>query len=225
MGSHQRCLNQKRAAAAEGIHENPIRSPGRQHQEGSRQCLGNGSLAGPRPIPPFVQGLSCGVQGHGNLILHQKQTHRKGGPILRKPLPLISLLHPLYHGFLSDGLYIGNAVQLTLDGRRLRNPEFPVFRKIFLPGQRLDPRKQFLKTPGRKTPYLYQDPFRCAKKNIPSADSLRVAEKGYPAILHPGYLISQIIDFSLQHSFQPEMAGRNHFHCLHCISSVRFLIS
>ena len=53
-----------------------------QGHHARRQGLPEGGLHPLGAIPPFVQGLSCGVQGHGNLILHQKQAHRKGGPIL-----------------------------------------------------------------------------------------------------------------------------------------------
>ena len=156
-----------------------------------------------------------GIQSHHNLILHKKNSHRIGSPVLRKPLQMTGLLHPLHHCFFCDGLNVGRAEQLALDRGGLGHPEFCICRKIFFPGQRPDPLKQFLKGSGVKTSYQKKNTLCAAQENICPADSLRIPFKSDPAILYPGNFITQIIYFSFCHCLQTKMAGCNQFICFH----------
>ena len=137
-GSNHRRLYRERTAAAERIHQNPIRSPRCQQQQGSCQRLGQRCLARQGAVSALMQGVPGRIQRHHNLVLQQKDAHRIRRPVLREPFHIVVLLHALHHRLLRDRLNIRRRKQLALDGRCLFYPELSVHRDIVLPRKRLD---------------------------------------------------------------------------------------
>ena len=95
---HHGRLNGKSAASAEGIHQNPVPSPGGEHNQRGRQVLRNGSLGRQLPVAPFMQGFPCGIQSHSHLVLHQENADRERRAVLFKPAHMIDALQTLHHG-------------------------------------------------------------------------------------------------------------------------------
>ena len=98
------------------------------------------------------------------------------------------------------------AEKLTLDRGRLRDPEFRVLRKVFLPRNRPGSLKQVLKCLCMEAADFQEYALCCSEENIGAADRLRIADKRHTAILHLTDLISEILDLLFHDCLQTEMA-------------------
>ena len=79
---HHGRFNGKGAAAAKGIHKNPVSPPWRQHNQGGRQSLRDRRLAGKPPVPPPVKRFARRVDSHNSLIFQKGNPYRIRRPFL-----------------------------------------------------------------------------------------------------------------------------------------------
>ena len=147
---HIRCdhrrLDREGSASAERIHEDPVALPRSQHDECRRQRLRDRRLTCQGPVTALMQGFSGRVKRYRHRVLVKEYAQREACTALREPFDPICLFHPLDHGFFHDGLDIGRAEELALNGGSFRDPEFRILREIFLPRDRAGPLEQFLES-------------------------------------------------------------------------------
>ncbi len=109
---------------------------------------------------------------------------------------MVLLLQPLYHCLFHNGLDIGGAEKLALNGGGFGNPEPAVLRDIIFPGDFPDALEQFFKCFCMELACFQQYPFCGAQEHIPAADGFRVPFKGNAPIFHMGNFIPKVIYFS-----------------------------
>ena len=156
-----------------------------------------------------MQGFPAGVNAHRHHIFIEEHPQRIAGSIFREPGDSIAVFQPLHHGLLHNRLDIRRAEQLALDGRSLCHPELAVFGYKVLPGYIPGALKQFLKGLRLKASRLEKHPLCGAQKHIGAANGLVISYKRDAAVLHQGYLISQVQNFFFKYCLQPKMAGGN----------------
>ena len=206
--SHHGRLNREGSAAAEGINQDAVGLPGRQHDQRCCQRFRDRRLADELAVAALVKGHAAGIQTNCYDILHQRI--RAAGycaPHSGNQLTLYfcfrrSTIAFFIIDWISDGLN-----SLLLMEAAFANPELAIRRDEFLPGKRLRALKEVVKGLRAEASHLQQDSLRRAQEDIRTAGCLRATAKGYFTVFYMNDLVAEIRQF-LSYIPPPCQSGR-----------------